>query len=187
MRGSFNKNSRNCLVKAKHIKYFSDKFKIDNDEEVKLGDKVSLELIYEEESYKTYMKVNSFSGIETECLVNEFEWLDSHIFLLPFVGLNKEELAVENYLCSPYLYYKDENKDFDFLYLLYRFYPFKFYQDFIDKIKKYSNFVDVKNYLKDKRFDIITLKTDEKYREDLSNRFRLIFYGLGRFGEKTGD
>jgi len=148
---------------------------INSDEEIKLKDKINIEIQNNlEKPFKTFYRANFIYPVSNEIQINEFEENDSSIFLLPLLELDKRLIILKSNFINAYIKSVNYPNDIlgDFLYIVYRYMPFSFYSNLIRIIKENKKFVTI-DKSKDGRFDILKYRIPANFKKDV----RLIMNG----------
>jgi len=148
-----------------HIKdlNFNDNFRL------KIGDDIPVDMKISNGTYKTYYKCNYiYKEDHWKIRINEFEENDASVYILPLLGLQKDNLLPQSNFINCYIqHYEYKHNLGDYIYLMYRYIPVPYYAKFITALQKQEDCVFYQKD-KDKRFDCFGFKTKEKFKEDIN-------------------
>jgi hypothetical protein len=134
------------------------------------GDAIPLTIYSEKSEYKTnYVLNRAFKVNKSTIEVNEFDISNTSLFILPLLGINKEQLLWDKIFINAYMDSYDYSTTIgECCHIIFRYMPFSFYNkyitDFIPKLPNYSS--TKKDYL-DSRFDRVTFVIPYNLRKDI--------------------
>ena len=158
-----------CLIKKDEESIELFDIVLDGKLEYSKGDKVYVVLTSEANEYKTYYVINRIFYLDEYSIeISEFNITDSTIFILPLLGLAKEQILYNTIFINAYIQSTDfDNKVGEVCHLVYRYLPFKFYTEFKEFLCKQANFSSYKKDYIDNRFDRFTFLIPKKFIEDI--------------------
>jgi hypothetical protein len=135
---------------------------------ISIGDTISTEIETVTRKYQSIYKVNYLEMYKNMLFIHEFKSNMSTKYILPLLGFNKDQMLIGLGLINCYLgHYNYKHDPGEYIYLIYKHSPTKFYQIFSDAIKKQRNFSYMEKD-KDNRFDCFVFKTNPLFVEDVN-------------------
>lgn len=145
-------------------KYHLNKIIID-EKIINIGDKIHVSI----NEYETYYKSNFiYKENDTKIRINEFENNVSSSYILPFIGIKREYLLMNNNFINAYVGHHDYSNNIgEYVYLIYRYSPISYYSKFIETLQKQKGCINYIREEKDKRFDCFIFKIEDEFVKDI--------------------
>ncbi|MCP4255002.1 MAG: hypothetical protein GY775_16670 [Candidatus Scalindua sp.] len=141
---------------------------INTEKNIKLGDKMPVNIKGSDFNYDTFYYVNKFEELDSKNFkIREFESNLSSTYLLPLLDLKRDTVILKQNFINCYLrHYNYKHETGEYLYLIYRWLPAKYYAEFVSLMSKLQGF---NSYVKDKdkRFDVFVFKVNTNKVRDI--------------------
>jgi hypothetical protein len=161
-------------LRGPNKKKYLDRFHIESvnfndDNSIKLGDKIPVTFKTKSHIYDTYFKANYiYKDSNNRLRINEFENTLSTTYILPLLSIQKKNLLMDLNFINCYIsHHNYDHSTGDYIYLIYRYTPTNYYSEFCSILKNQKNFISFSKE-KDKRFDCFIFETKECFVNDIN-------------------